>query len=349
MSLYEQRLEDDKASIREHLRALGFGVCDAIEQVARAAATNDAALATEVILGDLTINRQYLRLDHQCHLFIARHLPSARHLRFVSGVLRVNVILERVGDYAETIARAALQLRSSPPPEAAAQITEIATHAHTVLREAIATFLEADAEEAKRVRARSKRRGSTFGKTFEDLSRSGASSQSPAELFALVAIFSRLERVISQARSVCLQTVFVATGEVREGKGFRLLLVDEEGSIARLGAAYIQRAYPDNGTYEPAAWDPKAPPQALREFAETKSLDLMEEVSSVKEARARLGDFDFVIDCSGRVRAEIEPIPFQTTILPWTLAASDDPQRLYEDLTERFAQLFEQLIGKHGA
>jgi len=349
VSLYEQRLEDDKASIREQLRALGSGVCDAIEQAARAAATNDVALATEVILGDLPINRQSLKLDHQCHLFIARHLPSARHLRFVSGVLRVNVILERVGDYAETIARAALQLRASPPPEAAAQISEIATRAHEVLREAITTFLEADAEEAKRVRARSKRRGSTFGKTFEDLNRARSSSQSPVELFALVAIFSRLERVISQARSVCLQTVFVATGEVREGKGFRILVVDEAGASVPLAAAYLGRAYPDHGTYESAAWEPEPPPQALREFAQSKSLELPEATASLRDASARLGEFDFVIDCSGRVRAELESIPFQTTVLPWTLERSGDPQRLYEEFAERFALLFRLLVGEQDA
>ena len=38
-----------------------------------------------------------------CHSFVARHLPSAGHLRFVSSVLRLNVALERIGDYAVAI------------------------------------------------------------------------------------------------------------------------------------------------------------------------------------------------------------------------------------------------------
>lgn len=346
MSRYEQRLEDDKASIREQLRTLGSDVCSAIERAARAAATNDAELATDVILGDLPINRRFLRLDYQCHLFIARHLPSAQHLRFVSGVLRVNVILERVGDYAETIARAALQVRESPPPVAATHITEIATRAHTVLREAVETFLDEDVDQAKRVRKRSKRRGSTFGKTFEDLSRAASSSESTLELFALLAIFSRLERVISQARSICRQTVFVVTGEVRKGKVFPILVVDEHGSLAPLATAYIRRAYPDNETCQAAAWDPQPLPAAISEFGESKSLDLDENVLSMADATARLTEFDIVIDLSGRVREDLEQIPFQTTILPWALEAHDDPQRAYEQLTEKVSELFGRLVGK---
>ena len=66
--------------------------------------TRDRELAAEVILGDLPINREVRAIDALCHAFVARHLPSAGHLRFVSSVLRLNVELERIGDYAVTIA-----------------------------------------------------------------------------------------------------------------------------------------------------------------------------------------------------------------------------------------------------
>ena len=46
---------------------------------------------------------------------LARHLPSAGHLRFVSSVLRIDLELERIGHYAATICREALQLEQRPP------------------------------------------------------------------------------------------------------------------------------------------------------------------------------------------------------------------------------------------
>ena len=71
----------------------------------------------EVVLGDLVVNRRVRKLDSKCHAFVARHLPSAGHLRFVSSVLRLSIALERVGDYAVIIARELAQLESPPPQQ----------------------------------------------------------------------------------------------------------------------------------------------------------------------------------------------------------------------------------------
>lgn len=350
MSRYEERLAQDKASIRDELRALGALVCEAVQQAARAAATHDVELATETVVGDLRINRRFLELDHRCHRFIARHLPSALHLRFVSGVLRVNVVLERVGDYAETIARAALQLEKAPPPEVAAHFSEIATRAHTELNEAVEAFLDEDAGRAREVRARSKRRGSTFGKTFEDMRRAGGelSSYSATELFSFLAIFSRLERVISQARSICLQTVFVATGQVRDAKTFSILVVDAQGALAQLAAASLVRAYAASGTYQAAALSPSPTPASFEAFAAEKALEL-EPVLPFAEVIERIGDYDFVLDLTGKVRAELERVPFQTTILPFALGAADEPGRAHEQIVDEAGSLFERLIGEERA
>ena len=55
----------------------------------RALLTLDRDLAYATVLGDKPINREIRELDRLCHAFVARHLPSAGHLRFVSSVLRL--------------------------------------------------------------------------------------------------------------------------------------------------------------------------------------------------------------------------------------------------------------------
>ena len=57
----------------------------------------DNELAYLTVLGDNPINRNSRKLDSLCHAFIARHLPSAGHLRLMSSIVRVNVALERIG------------------------------------------------------------------------------------------------------------------------------------------------------------------------------------------------------------------------------------------------------------
>ena len=76
----------------------------------------DTELATVTILGDLPIIRQAREIDHRCQVFIARHLPNAEHLRFISSAMRLSKTLERTGDHAETMARAAAHC-SMPPPD----------------------------------------------------------------------------------------------------------------------------------------------------------------------------------------------------------------------------------------
>ena len=110
MTHYEERLEEDLAHLREGVVAVGEKVQHAMEHAVRALLQGDRELAYATVLGDLPINRDVRALDRQCHVFVARHLPSSGHLRFVSSVMRLNVALERIGDYAVAISREAVQL-----------------------------------------------------------------------------------------------------------------------------------------------------------------------------------------------------------------------------------------------
>ena len=121
MTHYEERLEQDLAAIRERVRDITQRVDVALAHATKALITGDRGLANETILGDLVINRRVRKLDGRCHAFVARHLPSAGHLRFVSAVMRLSIALERIGDYAVVIARELGQLDQEPSETLKAQ------------------------------------------------------------------------------------------------------------------------------------------------------------------------------------------------------------------------------------
>jgi len=102
MNGYERRLAEDKREIRRRVVAVGERVRAAVEMSVESLLRGDRAECARVILGDLPINREVRSINKLCHAFIARHLPSAGHLRFVSAVLQMNIGLERIGDYAVT-------------------------------------------------------------------------------------------------------------------------------------------------------------------------------------------------------------------------------------------------------
>ena len=114
MSHYEKRLEEDLSTIRNRIEAVAETIEAALHKAVHATLKGDRRLANQIVLDDKPINREIRAIDKLCYAFIARHLPSAGHLRFVSTVLRLNVELERIGDYAVAIAREAVQLSAAP-------------------------------------------------------------------------------------------------------------------------------------------------------------------------------------------------------------------------------------------
>ncbi len=65
----------------------------------------DKNLAREVVLKENRVNAYELKIDRDCENIFALYCPVAVDLRFVLAVLKINSNLERIGDYAEGIAR----------------------------------------------------------------------------------------------------------------------------------------------------------------------------------------------------------------------------------------------------
>ena len=100
MSHLEERMETDLNYIRDWVWNIGEDVEEALRDAKRLLVLKDAEKAYEIILGDHPINRASRRCDRLCHRFIARYLPGAGALREMASTIRINVILERIGDYA---------------------------------------------------------------------------------------------------------------------------------------------------------------------------------------------------------------------------------------------------------
>ncbi len=347
---YEERLEHDLESVRKRIRRMGGAVVSAIRDAVESVLVCDTELATETILGDLPINRQAREIDHRCHVFIARHLPSAGHLRFISSAMRLSKTLERIGDYAETMARAAAHFNVPPPDSIKRDIEMMGHHAANILEQSLAAYDASSVVEARATRAVVGQYGTTFDKVFADLVAAGNERLHPIEeLFGLAAICNRLERIIHQAKNICEQTIFAVTGERKQEKTFDFLFVDSRGAGASLLAArYCRHAYPDAGTYHSAGWDAVSEPDdAFVKFAESKGLDIRDAVpSSFDDIIGQVADYDLIVDLVGGVRDHIRKVPFHTTVINWPLDDRADPAAVAEQLFPRLSDLMQTLRGE---
>jgi phosphate transport system protein len=337
MSHYEERLEHDLGNIRGRVRELAERVDLALADAIKALLTGNQDLANETILGDLVVNRRVRKLDGKCHAFVARHLPSAGHLRFVSSVMRLSVALERIGDYAVVIARELGQLESEPPEKLVASIEIAGDQTRHMLRQAAQAFDEGNAELARGTLELGHAIYVGLRGVFRGLLAEGeAGSRSINDLFALGGAINRLSRVADQAENICEETIFAATGEMTKKRLSSVLFVAErDDAFTQLAVAYSRKAFSERNRFESAGWSEASEIEPrCRLFMEARGLDSGRlKPSTLDELGPEILEFDIIVSLQGRPGRQIaHDLPFRTVVLDWDVGVP--PNDLDQDRAE---------------
>ena len=212
----EENLQQDIDLIRSKVVEMGELVEKALETCLGAIEQNDRQLAYAVILRDRHIDELEETLESLCQRFLIKHLPVARQMRFVYSVIKINTELERVGDYAKSIARRFLTVSDLGAQASYSKLIDIANLAIPFLRNALQAFSESDAELAKATREREKERAidNLRYEIHHDLIQLHIQNELPSEaLVPLVTVVSCLERVANQASNICEEVLYMCTGE----------------------------------------------------------------------------------------------------------------------------------------
>lgn len=359
MSHYEERLEHDLGTIRSRLTKVSDLVQDQVRDAVQALLTKDGGLANRVILQDRIINRETRALDQLCHGFVVRHLPVAHHLRYISAVLRMDVALERVGDYAVTICRHSLRVSSPPPQEILSDIELIAQQARGSLAEALKAFTNEDVEVARKTLGLTRPVDRTHDKAFEDLVALGETREEPIrDLFGYLRALYVLLRVSDQAENIAQETLFAASGETKNPKTYRILFVDRSNDCrSQVAEAYARKAFPECGNFSSGGWEPADDIRPeVRPFFEAHGLDLEGLVPKpVPDLMAEPRHFHVVIGLDDKSLDMIGEIPYKTVFLDWDLGpcpfGEEDPnaterlESIYREMATRLRELMEILRG----
>lgn len=97
--------EQEIVNIKQLLAEMWQLVDSQIRKSHTALLDNNKELAHEVISREKNVNAYELSIDRECENFIALFNPVAVDLRFVLSLMKINNNLERMGDFAEGIAR----------------------------------------------------------------------------------------------------------------------------------------------------------------------------------------------------------------------------------------------------
>lgn len=347
MSRYEERLAGDRSEIRKRVVAVGKRVAQAVDEAVEALLAGDRARCYAVVLGDLPINREIRAIDARCHAFVARHLPSAGHLRFVSSVLQLNIALERIGDYAVTVAREGVKLMAPPPENIARDMRELKNEACAILGQAVRAFDEQNAELARATKPQAKQLERHYADTFRRLAREG--DELPlSDAFALLMVFSRIERVSDQAKNLCEETLFALTGETKPPKRYQILFVDARDTlIGPLAVALARKAFPASGDYMSVGFQAgsELAPE-LESIADKLSLDTTGLAPTPLEAdRKTLEQYHVIVCLTPEASRHIPDVPYATVLLEWDLPKLSDPA-VGDTLDARLAEIAKRLASE---
>ena len=347
MGLYEQRLQQDLDIIRARVSSAARHVQTAVDRAVRGLLAADKDLCWQVVLEDRPINRELRELDALCHSFVARHYPAAGHLRLVSSVLRLSLQLERIGDYAVTVARDAVQLSQPPPRKMIADIELIAEQARRMLATAVDAWNDGNADQARATARMARNVDRTFDKVYSDLLRKKG-KRPLRDLFMLLGIFISLERVSDQAKNLCEETVFVVDGEAKQRKQFRILFLDRANDrLSQLAEAQTRKAFPDAGWFASLGWEPatELDPEAMQ-LARELSLDMGGALPRpLSEESDRIGRFDIVIGLEPGALELLRPVPYHTVFLDWSSGEEASLRESWLELTAKVQGLMEVIRG----
>jgi phosphate transport system protein len=138
---FARQLED----LREDLLRLGNRVEHALQRSVRSIETWNTTLAAQVIQDDKEIDIAKQTVEERVIMLIATQQPVASDLRLLGSVFAIATELERIGDYASSIARRLQRVSSRPmlvtPP---AGLSEMAAISQKMLNMSLEGFLRQD-------------------------------------------------------------------------------------------------------------------------------------------------------------------------------------------------------------
>ena len=163
-------------------------------------------------------------------------------------------------------------------------------------------------------------------------------------------IIRRFERVADQARNICMEALYLCTGENMKYPGseaIRVLFVDEHNSMrSRIAEAVGNTLNIGRFIFSSAGIEPKPVDARTVEFMKGKGYDLSRTPSMAFAKVPNLEYYQVIVAFSPKVRRVFPYAPSKTVYLDWEIDApslSDDDMAVEAAFERMFRYLSEQV------
>ncbi len=196
---------------------MGSMVEKAILSSVKALKNRDLGLAEQVIADDENINAKRFEIENKCIQLIVTQQPMAGDLRVIMAVANVITELERIGDYAEGIAKIVIMIGDEAPLKPLIDVPRMAEKTVDMLHRSLEAFVNHDADAARRIVTEDDEVDNLYSQVFRELLTFMAEDpKTITRATRLIWVSHNLERAADRVTNICERVVFTVTGEMDE-------------------------------------------------------------------------------------------------------------------------------------
>jgi len=212
----ERHLDQQLADLKNELVVMGSRVEMAIFESIESLKQLDRGRADKVISDDKIIDDLENAIDEKCLELLALQQPMAIDLRFIAMEMKISTDLERMADLAVDIAQRVLELADKPLLKPLIDIPKLAVIAQEMTRGAIESFLNLDAELAKKLILRDKEADALRNLVQQELINDYISidKKTIPRAIPLLLVARHLERICDHATNICEDVIYMIEAKV---------------------------------------------------------------------------------------------------------------------------------------
>ncbi len=203
--------------LHQEVGVLAGMVEKAITRAVEALKQRDLEESRQVIQEDDYIDQKRFEIEDRCVDLIATQQPTARDLRAIIALLHITVELERMGDYAEGIAKISLMMGEAQPLKPLIDIPLMADKAIEMLRNSMDSLVTRDLVKAYQVCEADDEVDALYDQVYRELLLFMIQDPQTIERATFLLWVSHdLERIADRATNIAERVIFLVTGKMVE-------------------------------------------------------------------------------------------------------------------------------------
>ena len=209
-----RKFELELDSLKNRLLEMGQVAERMVARASEALVQRDRKIVADVLAGEERLDRFQVEIDGEAVRLITVYTPTAKDLRFLLMVVRINTEIERIGDQAVNNCEYVEMFLSNPPARPLHDLSRMTDIACEMVHGALAAFASEDVDMARRVVALDDQVDALNRQTFTDLLADSADDPDTVKRsMSLILLARSLERIADHAENICEEVVFLVKGE----------------------------------------------------------------------------------------------------------------------------------------